>query len=54
MSSSLGGRRVAVIGGSGFIGSHLSEHLVTTGAEVLAIARTEVGLSKLAAVRTHC
>lgn len=51
---SLSGRRVAVIGGTGFIGSHLTERLVTEGAEVLAVARSAAHLSSLAAVRNDC
>ena len=48
------GRRVAVIGGTGFIGSHLTERLVAEGAEVLAVARSEARVSSLAAVRHDC
>jgi UDP-glucose 4-epimerase len=48
------GRRVAVIGGTGFIGSHLTERLVTAGADVLAVARTTARISHLAAVRSDC
>ena len=47
-------RRVAVIGGTGFIGSHLTERLVAEGAEVLAVARSEARVSSLAAVRHDC
>ncbi len=52
--TTLSGRRVAVIGGTGFIGSHLTERLVAEGAEVLAVARTEARLSMLSAVRHDC
>jgi nucleoside-diphosphate-sugar epimerase len=48
------GRRIAVIGGTGFIGSHLTERLVADGADVLAVARTESRLGNLAAVRRQC
>ena len=48
------GRRVAVVGGTGFIGSHLTERLVVEGAEVLAVARSESRVSSLAAVRHDC
>jgi nucleoside-diphosphate-sugar epimerase len=48
------GRRVAVVGGTGFIGSHLTERLVAEGAEVLAVARSEARVSSLAAVRHEC
>ena len=48
------GRRAAVIGGSGFIGSHLTEHLVAEGADVLAVGRTESSLSNLSRVRGDC
>ncbi|HEY7617800.1 MAG TPA: NAD-dependent epimerase/dehydratase family protein, partial [Terriglobales bacterium] len=41
------GKRVLVTGGSGFLGSHLVEHLVREGATVAALARTE---GKLAAI----
>jgi UDP-glucose 4-epimerase len=50
----LSGRRVAVIGGTGFIGSHLTERLVKEGADVLAVARSASRLSHLAAVRGDC
>jgi UDP-glucose 4-epimerase len=32
--------RIAVVGGTGFLGSHLSEHLVARGHEVLVVARS--------------
>jgi UDP-glucose 4-epimerase len=50
----LSGRRVAVIGGTGFIGSHLTERLVAEGAEVLAVARSTARAASLAAVRHDC
>jgi len=50
----LAARRVAVIGGTGFIGSHLTERLVADGAEVLAVGRSDAHLSALAAVRDDC
>ena len=43
-------RKVAVIGATGFIGSHLTERLVECGAEVLAVARTRERLENLADV----
>lgn len=52
--SALSGHRVAVIGGTGFIGSHLTERLVKDGADVLAVARSDARLSHLAAVRGDC
>lgn len=51
---SLAARRVAVIGGTGFIGSHLTERLVAEGAEVLAVGRSTSHLTSLAAVRGDC
>jgi len=54
MTTLLTGRRVAVIGATGFIGSHLVERLVADGAEVLAIARTRDRLDHLSAVRHAC
>ena len=51
---SVAGRRIAVIGGTGFIGSHLTEQLVSQGADVLAVARTQARLSQLSAVRSGC
>ncbi len=52
--SMIGERRVAVIGGTGFIGSHLTEQLVAEGADVLAVARSETRLTSLASVRASC
>jgi nucleoside-diphosphate-sugar epimerase len=46
-------RRCAVIGATGFIGSHLAERLVAEGARVLAVARSERRRGNLAAVRSH-
>src|SRR5512132_1521380 len=40
-------KRVLVIGGSGFIGSHLVDRLLALGAEVGVIARTEGLLAPL-------
>jgi nucleoside-diphosphate-sugar epimerase len=34
------GRRIAIVGGTGFIGSHLAEHLLDLGDEVLVVARS--------------
>jgi UDP-glucose 4-epimerase len=51
---SLAGHRVAVIGATGFIGSHLAQRLVGEGADVLSVARTAARLSHLAAVRVEC
>ncbi len=47
-------RRIAVLGATGFIGSHLVERLVAEGAEVLAVARTAAHLGRLRAVRSDC
>lgn len=52
--ASLTGRRVAVMGGTGFIGSHLVERLVRDGADVLAVARSTSRFSNLASVRSDC
>ena len=49
--AALSGRRCAVIGATGFIGSHLVERLVDGGAHVLAVARSERRLHHLDAVR---
>jgi UDP-glucose 4-epimerase len=54
MTNLLAGRRIAVIGATGFIGSHLVERLVAGGAEVLAISRTPTHLPRLASVRQAC
>jgi UDP-glucose 4-epimerase len=54
MPPTLAGRRVAVLGGTGFIGSHLVEQLVAEGAQVLAVARGPSRLDHLAAVRGDC
>ena len=43
-------KRVAVIGASGFIGSHLTELLVKEGAEVLAVARSLRRLARLSEI----
>jgi len=37
----IGGRRVLVTGASGFLGSHLCDRLLTCGAQVYAVSRTE-------------
>lgn len=47
----LSGRRCAVVGATGFIGSHLVERLVSRGATVLAVARSARRLHHLDAVR---
>lgn len=47
-------RRVAVIGASGFIGSHLADHLARLGSNVLAFAGSEIGLARMQAVLPHC
>jgi UDP-glucose 4-epimerase len=44
-------RRVAVVGATGFLGSHLVERLVRDGASVLAIARSEKRRMNLDAVK---
>jgi UDP-glucose 4-epimerase len=54
MPSPLAGRRCAVVGATGFIGSHLTECLVRSGAEVLAVAHTTCRLRHLAAVAEGC
>lgn len=53
MTVPLSGRRVAVIGATGFLGSHLTERLVRDGASVLAVARNR-RLGNLAAVASDC
>ena len=50
MSGAMNRRRVAVIGGTGFIGSHLTERLVANGADVLAVAHSRRHIGNLAAV----
>jgi len=50
----LAGRRAAVIGGTGFLGSHLVERLVAEGVDVLAVARTTARLCRLSAARGDC
>jgi nucleoside-diphosphate-sugar epimerase len=47
-------RRIAVLGATGFIGSHLVERLVAEGADVLAISRTVGRLDRLRTVRGDC
>jgi UDP-glucose 4-epimerase len=41
--SGLRGRRVAVVGGAGFIGSHLADHLAEAGADVTVLDDLSVG-----------
>lgn len=48
------GRRMAVIGATGFIGSHLTEHLAASGATLLAIARSAGRAPNLAAAADRC
>lgn len=48
--SRLTSRRCAVVGATGFIGSHLSERLVADGAHVLAIARSNTRRARLASI----
>ncbi len=47
-------RRVAVVGATGFIGSHLTDRLIREGADVLAITRSVSRLGNLAAASTDC
>ncbi|MGH9632914.1 MAG: NAD-dependent epimerase/dehydratase family protein [Bryobacteraceae bacterium] len=47
-------QRAAVIGATGFIGSHLTERLVAEGNEVLAIAQSRRHLDALAGVEGQC
>ncbi len=54
MPHPLSGARVAVVGATGFIGSHLTERLVEAGAEVLAIARTPRRIANLETVAGRC
>jgi UDP-glucose 4-epimerase len=54
MGDSMAGRKVAVIGATGFIGSHLTEHLVRCGACVLAVARTTGRVANLKDVAGDC
>lgn len=50
MRAGWAGRKAAVVGATGFIGSHLTEHLVHAGAIVLAVAHTRTRLENLSAV----
>lgn len=50
---SLQNERVAVIGATGFIGSHLTQRLLSRGCEVLAIARSADRLSNLGRFNGH-
>lgn len=54
MPRGVASRRMAVIGATGFIGSHLTEHLVRDGADVLAVARSVRRLANLEAVAGEC
>jgi UDP-glucose 4-epimerase len=54
MGVPLAGRRIAVVGATGFIGSHLTEHLVRAGAHVVAVAHTGRRLANLSAVAGEC
>lgn len=49
-TNELAGKRVAVAGATGFIGSHLVERLVRDGADVLGIARSRRRINNLASV----
>ncbi len=50
----LTGYRIAVIGGTGFIGSHLAARLIEYGADVLAVGRRVDHLVRLGPLRGHC
>jgi nucleoside-diphosphate-sugar epimerase len=52
--TSVTGRRIAVIGATGFIGTHLVERLAAEGAHVLALARSTARPAKLATVQGAC
>ena len=54
MKYPLAGRRVAVVGATGFIGSHLTERLVWNGANVLAVTRSVNRLENLKSVVGEC
>jgi nucleoside-diphosphate-sugar epimerase len=54
MVQSLSHRRIAVLGGTGFIGSHLVERLVLEGAEVLAVGRSVDRVARLSTVSGEC
>ena len=47
MDATLSGTPVAVIGATGFIGSHLCERLASLGARILAISRSSARLASL-------
>jgi UDP-glucose 4-epimerase len=54
MKDHVAGVRMAVIGATGFIGSHLTESLVRSGAAVLAVARSRERWANLQAVAGDC
>jgi nucleoside-diphosphate-sugar epimerase len=50
MGHRLQNERIAVVGGTGFIGSHLVEHLVRVGSRVVVLSRSKRGFDRLASV----
>jgi nucleoside-diphosphate-sugar epimerase len=54
MKDQVAGVRMAVIGATGFIGSHLTESLVRMGAAVLAVARSREHRANLQSVADDC
>jgi UDP-glucose 4-epimerase len=54
MAGAVAGLRMAVVGATGFIGSHLTDFLVRGGAKVLAVARSRTRLANIESVATDC
>lgn len=50
-SSWWGGKRVVVLGGTGFVGSHVAEHLVRAGARVRLVCRSAAHLDRIPHLR---